>query len=423
MPSSPQPTRPDRAAITTVINNRLETEADKGPHPAKAEHPTAGRQRRSNPVVRILANLSEHARTIRRLTVTRMRSDSLDQSVYDLNDDVGLVQNEIKQLSEGHAGLSRSLKDNVGILHDEVRRLSDRVARLFTESRALRHHMDGNNSEIASYRSRITGYREEMAELATMVDLQRRSYVDITRQLATKERPDPANETSDAAYDPFVAVFRQEIQDKYDGSPDEIRHRLGIYLPHLDFLDTRKDPKIVDLGSGRGEWLQLVSEADRPVTGVFPKGTLVAEPIADSPAIDVVTADALDWLRAQPERSFDVVTALQVIERMPFERTVALMKEIMRVLRKGGKVILETPNPENLLVGAHTFWLDPARIRPLPPVLMQQLMGSLGFASVELMRHPPRESIARYRNPEELPQRLNDLLAGSDTYAIFAEKR
>jgi O-antigen chain-terminating methyltransferase len=37
----------------------------------------------------------------------------------------------------------------------------------------------------------------------------------------------------------------------------------------------------------------------------------------------------------------------------------------------GGLLILETPNPENLVVGACTFWYDPTHIRPLPPAMMR----------------------------------------------------
>lgn len=360
-------------------------------------------------MVRLLSNLSEHLRTLRGLTATRLRSANLDQKLHDLRDDVGNLDREV-----------RTLPGDLRILNEELRGLSDRVARLFTEWRGLRRDMDQNNGEMESYRSRIADYREEMSELAAMIDLQRRSYVGISRQLASVERAEA--EAPAPAPDPFLSVFRQELLDHVRGSPDEIRHRLGIYIPNLTFDDQREKPRIVDLGSGRGEWLELVSEANHPITGVFPDETTAPDPQPAYPGMEVVIADALDWLRRQPDRSVDMITAFQVIERMSIDRLVAMLKEVMRVLRPGGRVILETPNPENIIVGAHTFWLDPDRVRPLPPALMEQLMRSLAFTSVEVLRLPPHEAIARYRNPETLPGPLHELFSGSDNYAVIALK-
>jgi len=52
----------------------------------------------------------------------------------------------------------------------------------------------------------------------------------------------------------------------------------------------------------------------------------------------------------------------------------------------GGLVIFETPNPENIFVGACNFYIDPTHQRPLPPVMTQFLFESGGFSDVEIHR-------------------------------------
>jgi O-antigen chain-terminating methyltransferase len=52
----------------------------------------------------------------------------------------------------------------------------------------------------------------------------------------------------------------------------------------------------------------------------------------------------------------------------------------------GGLLILETPNPENLVVGACTFWYDPTHIRPLPPAMLRFYVESAGFSPVRTAR-------------------------------------
>ena len=194
-------------------------------------------------------------------------------------------------------------------------------------------------------------------------------------------------------------------------------------MTHLDFLADRKKPKVADLGSEGGEWLKMLGEQGQAATGVFARETSAPTIDADGADIEVVIADPLTWLQGQKARSIDLVTAFQVIERLPFDRLVALLKEVQRVLKPGGKVILETPNPESLLVGAYKFWLEPERQRPLPPALMERLMHSLTFDSVEVIRLHPDGRSAMLRDRDGLPQDLCDLVAGFDDYAIIGERR
>lgn len=85
---------------------------------------------------------------------------------------------------------------------------------------------------------------------------------------------------------------------------------------------------------------------------------------------------------------------------------------------RGGVLILETPNPENVEVGTSSFYLDPTHQRPIPPLLLSFLVEHLGFA---------RAKIVRLQEPAGLLQRsdigLESVLFGvSPDYAVVAQK-
>ena len=65
---------------------------------------------------------------------------------------------------------------------------------------------------------------------------------------------------------------------------------------------------------------------------------------------------------------------------------VNLFDEALRVIKPGGMVIFETPNPENILVGAHYFYSDPTHVNPLVPETMAFILEQRGFNKIEIKR-------------------------------------
>jgi hypothetical protein len=81
-------------------------------------------------------------------------------------------------------------------------------------------------------------------------------------------------------------------------------------------------------------------------------------------------------------------------------------------------LILETPNPENIRVGATSFYLDPTHQRPLPPGLLSFLPKHYGFARVKIIRLQESPDLVEGRRIA-----LSDVLGGvSPDYAVIAQK-
>lgn len=219
------------------------------------------------------------------------------------------------------------------------------------------------------------------------------------------------NETSeifDRGYKSFADDFR--------GPEAAIRERLGVYLPLIAGVDStlRGGRTALDLGSGRGEWLALVSEHGWKATGVEPNSISEASKGIDA---TVIQADALDYLRQCAANSFGLVTAFHIVEHLETEYLLQLLRQILRVLIPGGLLIMETPNPENLTVATWSFHLDPTHNVPIPPNLLRYHAEVAGFATPQIVR---LNGIPDEGNLGPLSTVLSVLFRSGRDYAIVA---
>ncbi len=207
------------------------------------------------------------------------------------------------------------------------------------------------------------------------------------------------------------------LEERFRGSRDEIKDRFKIYLP---YVETVRDGLVIDLGSGRGEWLELLNETGIKARGV--EDNRVSLEQCRRRGLDVVDEEALVHLRSLPDGTVAAVTGFHIVEHMPIDALVTLLDEVMRVLRPGGVAIFETPNPENVIVGSNFFYLDPTHHHPLPSELMEFLFESRGFDRVEVLNLHPWDA-GRVAGEGELAERFNGFFFGPMDYAILGWKR
>lgn len=168
------------------------------------------------------------------------------------------------------------------------------------------------------------------------------------------------------------------FEDRFRGPRAEIERKLRVYLPLIEALGPNKGEfSILDLGCGRGEWLELLREEGYRASGIDINGAAVRQ--CRERGLAVAVSDVLDHLRGLERGSLDVVTGFHLIEHLPFPTMVALFDESLAVLKSGGMIILETPNPTNILVSAYDFYRDPGHIRPLHPDTVNFIAENRGF--------------------------------------------
>lgn len=226
---------------------------------------------------------------------------------------------------------------------------------------------------------------------------------------------------------PVQHSFEQQLFDAYylafedacRGSEAQIREHLLNYQPQLDDA-LKAGTRALDLGCGRGEWLALLGEQGFQPCGVDLNIAMVEH--CRKQGLTVTHGDVLTALRAEPDNSHALISAFHLAEHLPFEVLYALVDETNRILAPGGVLILETPNPENLLVGTHTFYHDPTHRNPLTPTAMTFLLKYHGFGEVAVRRFNPYPESAKVPGDDPLTERVNGHLCGPQDFAVVGCK-
>lgn len=219
----------------------------------------------------------------------------------------------------------------------------------------------------------------------------------------------------------FAAIYA-DFTEHFRGSTAEVSAKLEGYLPDVHRL--AGPGGVVDLGCGRGEWLTLLRAAGVAARGVDTNPAFVAAGRARG--LDMELGDALGYLEALPPDSLDMVTAFHVIEHLATEDLLALLEAARGALRPGGCLLLETPNPTNLVMAACDFYNDPTHRSPLPPALTEYLVSTQGFGDVEVRPLHPKTSPMRPTRDEGAGTPLHELVAqalfGPQDYAVLGYK-
>ena len=212
-------------------------------------------------------------------------------------------------------------------------------------------------------------------------------------------------------------AFYKAFEDKYRGSRTLIKSLLQVYQPYLQGLRTAyPNGQALDLVCGRGEWLEILGELEFDAQGVDVDRSIVE--ICRQRGLNVRQCDPLEALKGVADASQVIVTGFHLAEHIAFDQLKEIAKEAFRVLKPGGLFMLETPNPENMLVGSNSFYFDPRHAKPIPPLLLAFIPEYYGFEKINLLRMQEQVKPSRAQ-----PLSLYDVLSGaSPTYAVIAQK-
>ena len=154
--------------------------------------------------------------------------------------------------------------------------------------------------------------------------------------------------------------------------------------------------RLLDIGCGRGEFLDVGANTGLHVEGVDADPEMLAH-VHDH---KVTEADAFDFLQSTPA-TWDVISALHVVEHLRIEDAAALIRLVEGRLNAGGKLVLAGPNPGSLPTISHEFWRDPTHVRPYDLELLVFLCREAGLQVEESGVNPQSE--------RGLPVELSDL--------------
>jgi SAM-dependent methyltransferase len=176
--------------------------------------------------------------------------------------------------------------------------------------------------------------------------------------------------------------------------------------------------EVLDIGCGRGEFLEAAREAGVKARGIDASEECVA--LCRSKGLEAERADLFEYLERLPDRCLGGSYCAQVIEHLPPERVPAMVRLVSAKLHPGALAVFETPNPECLAIFATHFYIDPTHTRPVPAPLLRFYLEEAGFGNIEVERlEPAVESIPALK---DLPASVREALFGGLDYAMSARK-
>lgn len=227
------------------------------------------------------------------------------------------------------------------------------------------------------------------------------------------------------------AVDQLAFAERFRGPEDELRRAQERYV---EFFRDATGP-VVDLGCGRGEFLGLLADARIDAYGVDADARIVASCVHKG--FHVRQDDILEHLGSVEPASLGGIFCSQVIEHLPTAAVPRFFASAAKALIPGGTLVIESVNPQSLIVFASAFYVDLDHIRPLHPLTLRFLAEDAGFGSIDVIYlSPPSEDVkpqplgrvgdaavdAALERIEQNFTRVADVVFGPQDYALVAKR-
>jgi SAM-dependent methyltransferase len=382
-----------------------------------------------------------------------------------------VVGPSLQRQQEFNSALVDHINRNVVLHHDTGRAFEEQsawlrslvAAMLHVQSRLILYlqtitwYVDTKDRAIAgqlrySLEQRTTGLADGLSAVAsellkrweTLGTVQQLA-MSLKRELEREQRPTASTPQAASliagprdAVNAFQSVSRPleafryvGFEDRYRGSREEIRDRMAAYVPYF-----KNAVHVVDIGCGRGEFLELLREAGVPATGVDINREMVEQ--CRAAGLDVVEGDALSYLGTIEDRSVGGLFAAQVVEHLTPDYLLRFLELAYHKLEPGSPIILETVNPACWSAFFDAYLRDITHLQPLHPDTLKYLMTATGYTGVDIRFCSPYPDAAKLKTVSEVAgapelQRLvdafnanvaslNELLFSNRDYAIIGSR-
>jgi glycosyltransferase involved in cell wall biosynthesis/2-polyprenyl-3-methyl-5-hydroxy-6-metoxy-1,4-benzoquinol methylase len=264
---------------------------------------------------------------------------------------------------------------------ERLRRADERAVAVELRTRALEQHLTSIATFQESAAKHLKALTDQLASTtAHTTELSQRLHA--SPYMHEKERFRYSDEGG-----AYVLGFRTRrsadsglylgFEDIFRGSESFIRDRLRVYVPLLKDCE-----RVIEIGCGRGELLDLLREAGVSASGVDIDEAMVQRCRAKGHTVE--QGDAIGYLQAQADSSLPAIFAAQFVEHLPYEALISFLQLSLTKLKPGGTLIFETVNPHSL-EAFKTFWTDLTHQRPIFPEVALVWCWLVGFERAYVM--------------------------------------
>jgi SAM-dependent methyltransferase len=331
----------------------------------------------------------------------------------------------------------------IAALHEQQAATAALHTRLILYAQQITPYVDTKDREFAAVAvPRLTEFADRLLRNSESVAVAHQLAMTVKRELDTMRtqreagtpgrpgaRPGvPATETGGAA--PATSDAQRShkyvgFEDRFRGTENEIRARQVAYL---ELFEGRSD--VLDVGCGRGEFLDLLAEHGVRARGLDLNHDMVQ--LCRARGLEVAEDDAVSYLRSLPNGALGGLFAAQVVEHLQPDDLLALLEAAFDALRPGSPIVLETINPACWVAFFDSYLRDITHVRPLHPDTLSYLLTATGFQDATVRFSAPcpdwqklqhiaaSDEVARTLN--ENAEKINRLLFTFMDYAAVARR-
>lgn len=349
-------------------------------------------ERKSNKYIQLVKGIENRVEILNnKIQETEKKSKELDKKIQDLDHQsqaLGIIVNAL--------GDDKKVEDISGLLNTVVENIRNNNSQI---------------SQLESSKEMVNAKLNILLENKNEIENSAKKDNDFNIPIKTKR-----SEYSSIDYFDFENYFR--------GSREEIKNAQSQYLKYYEGKNN-----VLDLGCGRGEFLEILKENKINAVGVDLYDVYVN--YCTEKGLDVKVGDAVKYLASCDK--VDGIFCSQLIEHLKLDQIIELCRLAYEKLEDSSYLVIETPNPMSLAIFTHSFYIDPSHKKPVHPYTMQYLLKKAGFSNIEivftesskLLKDVPKINIDGNSNYEELNNSLSTIwntLYGSQDYAIIAQK-
>ena len=180
----------------------------------------------------------------------------------------------------------------------------------------------------------------------------------------------------------MVSDFTKEFDDNNPVSREKIMEILTNYDGLIDYiLNIDNDPSLLDIGCGRGEWMQKCNAKGFESMGIELDRRMVNH--CRNLNLNVKEGNTLSLLDEFNDNSFSIVSAFHSIEHMNHNNIKELLIKTKRILKSDGLLILQIPNKESFFLSSRSIDIDQSNINPIHPDWLAFIINRIGFNKIK----------------------------------------
>lgn len=346
--------------------------------------------------------------------------------------DMSCMQAELATLRKEANAWKEQIEKHAAQITNQLRQMRTELISLW-EQEVARFRQE-REQQIAQFGAQVEQMRKDLAQAGQELQSLRQrleerlltvlSSVQLVEAQTTRLQETVATEHAPVEDDIDYFGFEQEMR----GDEESVRQRQSVYVSYF-----RDRAPVVDLGCGRGEFVELLLAEGIEAWGVDRHPQMVAH--CRTRGIPIIEGDLFNYLAQQAIGSLGGIFCAQVVEHLAPRQLIQLLQLAVARLKPEAVAVFETQNPHCLLSIAGEFWIDPSHRHPIHPQQLVFLSRMVGFRNHEILwlnecelAHRLPGLSGKGRNHNERQQfnaaidRFNRLFLGPRDYALVAWK-